>query len=112
MSHFAEIDQNNMVLRVVVGDNNDPAGDEGYSWLITNLGGRWIQCSYNNKIRKQYPGVGFYYDESADVFVRPQPFPSWQLDNNFDWQAPKPKPTGFFRWDESKLDWVEFDPQS
>jgi hypothetical protein len=113
MSHWAEIDDNNTVLRVLVGDNNDPAGDEGYQWLIDNLGGTWIKCSYNGTIRKQYPGKGYMYDAIADIFIAPQPFPSWTLNANYDWQAPKPYPTeGVWTWDEENLEWVEFDPQS
>jgi hypothetical protein len=71
MSHFAELDDNNFVIRVLVGDNNDPAGDEGYQWLIDNLGGRWIQTSYNANFRGVYAGIGFTYDEINDVFVEP-----------------------------------------
>jgi hypothetical protein len=110
MSHWAEIDNNNKVLRVLVGDNNDPAGDEGYQWLLDNLGGTWIKTSYNNKIRKQYAGIGYSYDPVNDVFIAPQPFPSWSLDQNFDWQAPTPRPTeGFWYWDETNLEWVEIE---
>jgi hypothetical protein len=112
MSSWAEIDNNNKVLRVLVGDNNDPAGDEGYQWLIDNLGGTWIKTSYNHNIRKQFAGVGFTYDPIADVFIRPQPYPSWLLDSNFDWQAPKEKPDGFFYWDEDLGDWVEHETQT
>lgn len=72
MSHWAEIDENNFVIRVLVGDNNDPVGDEGYSWLINNLGGTWIKTSYNNSIRKNYAGKGFYYDEILDAFIPPK----------------------------------------
>ena len=72
MSHWAEIDNTNTVLRVLVGDNNDPAGDEGYQWLIDNLGGTWIKTSYNGKIRKNYAGVGYIYDETRDAFIEPQ----------------------------------------
>jgi len=108
MSHWAEIDNNNIVLRVLVGDNNDPAGDEGYQWLINNLGGTWIKTSYNNNIRKQYAGKGFYYNAVADVFIQPQPYPSYALDQNFDWQPPTPMPTeGFWSWDEPTLTWIE-----
>jgi hypothetical protein len=71
MSHFAEIDENNTVLRVVVCDNNDPNGDEGYQWLLDNLGGRWIKTSYNSKIRGKFAGIGDFYDEVNDVFVKP-----------------------------------------
>jgi hypothetical protein len=73
MAHWAEINQNNIVLRVTVGDNNDPAGDEGYQWLIDNLGGTWIKTSYNGNIRKNYAGIGFTYDEVRDAFIPPKP---------------------------------------
>jgi hypothetical protein len=71
MSHWAEIDENNKVIRVLVGDNNDPAGDEGYSWLVDNLGGTWIQTSYNNRIRFNYAGIGYTYDPIDDAFIAP-----------------------------------------
>ena len=67
MAHWAELDENNIVLRVTVGDNNDP--DEGYQWLIDNLGGRWIKTSYNNKIRVRYAGIGMSYNERLDAFI-------------------------------------------
>jgi hypothetical protein len=73
MSHWAEIDSNNIVTRVLVGDNNDPAGDEGYQWLLDNLGGTWIKTSYNGNIRKNYAGIGFKYDEGRDAFIAPKP---------------------------------------
>jgi len=71
MSHFAEIDKNNKVIRVVVCDNNDPNGDEGYQWLLNNLGGTWIKTSYNAKIRYNYAGVGYTYDPIDDAFIAP-----------------------------------------
>lgn len=73
MSHWAEIDNNNKVLRVLVGNNDDPVGDEGYQWLINNLGGTWIKTSYNGNIRYNYAGIGYTYDESADAFIAPKP---------------------------------------
>ena len=73
MSHWAEIDNENKVIRVVVGDNNDPNGDEGYQWLLDNLGGTWIKTSYNNNIRKRFAGVGYTYDEERDAFIAPEP---------------------------------------
>jgi hypothetical protein len=73
MAHWAEIDETNTVLRVLVGDNNDPNGDEGYQWLIDNLGGTWIKTSYNGNIRKNYAGVGFTYDSVRDAFIPPKP---------------------------------------
>lgn len=73
MSHFAEIDENNKVTRVLVGNNNDPNGDEGYQWLIDNLGGVWVQTSYNGTIRKNYAGIGYTYDKNRDAFIAPEP---------------------------------------
>ena len=72
MAHWAELDEKNIVLRVLVGDNNDPAGDEGYQWLIDNLGGNWIQTSYNGNIRKNYAGIGYTYDSVRDAFIPPK----------------------------------------
>ena len=69
MSHWAELDQDNNVVRVLVGDNNDPAGDEGYSWLIDNLGGTWVKTSYNGTIRKNFAGIGMTYDADRDAFI-------------------------------------------
>jgi hypothetical protein len=71
MSHWAEIDPDNKVIRVTVGDNNDPAGDEGYQWLIDNLGGTWIKTSYNGSIRYNFAGEGFTYDPIDDAFIAP-----------------------------------------
>ena len=93
MAHFAEIDTKNRVLRVlVVPDEQEHRGSQ-YLSTDLRLGGDWIQCSYNNKIKKQFPGVGYVYDEINDVFITPRPFPSWTLDNNFDWQPPTPQPS-------------------
>ena len=71
MAHWAEIDENNIVLRVTVGNNDEP--DEGYQWLIDNLGGNWIQTSYNGNFRGNYAGIGFTYDEALDAFIPPMP---------------------------------------
>ena len=73
MSHWAELDQDNKVLRVLVGDNNDPAGDEGYSWLIDNLGGTWRKTSYNGTIGKNFAGIGYTYDPDRNAFIAPKP---------------------------------------
>jgi hypothetical protein len=76
MAHFAEIDDKNIVLRVLVTDNNDPAGDEGYQWLLDNLGGTWVKTSYNaatNGFRKNYAGIGYSYDPIDDAFIAPMP---------------------------------------
>jgi hypothetical protein len=69
MAHFAELDENNVVLRVLVTDNDYP--NEGYDWLVENLGGRWIQTSYNGRIRGKFAGIGDYYDEQLDQFIAP-----------------------------------------
>jgi hypothetical protein len=107
LSHFAELDENNEVIRVLVGNNDDPNGDEGYKWLIDNLGGRWVQTSYNGNFRKQYAAIGFTYDSDADVFIKPSPYKSWVLDNNYDWQAPVAYPTdgANYYWDEDSISW-------
>ena len=73
MSHFAEINNENIVIRVLVCSNNDPAGDEGYQWLIDNLGGTWIKTSYNGNIRKNFAGIGYTYDAVRDAFIAPEP---------------------------------------
>jgi hypothetical protein len=73
MAHWAKLDDNNIVIQVTVGDNDDPNGDEGYQWLIDNLGGRWVKTSYNGTIRGRFAGVGDYFDEVNDVFVAPEP---------------------------------------
>jgi hypothetical protein len=80
MSHFAELDKNNKVIRVTVGDNNDPAGDEGYQWLLDNLGGTWVKTSYNGTIRKNFAGIGYSYDEQRDAFIPPEPINNLGLD--------------------------------
>ena len=104
MAHFAEIDSTNTVLRViVVADEHEANGAE---WCSDLLGGTWVQTSYNNRIRKQYAGIGYTYDETADEFVLPQPHASWSLDANNDWQAPTAKPEGNFYWDEESLSWL------
>jgi hypothetical protein len=83
MAHWAEIDENNIVIRVTVGDNNDPNGDEGYQWLLDNLGGTWLKTSYNTiggvhttggvPFRKNYAGPGYIYDSVKDAFIPPKP---------------------------------------
>jgi hypothetical protein len=80
MSHWAELDENNVVLRVLVGDNNDPAGDEGYQWFVDNLGGTWVKTSYNGTIRKNFAGIGYTYDEERDAFIPPKISPYAVLD--------------------------------
>lgn len=73
MSHWAELNDENKVIRVLVGDNDDPNGDEGYQWLIDNLGGTWVKTSYNGNIRFNFAGEGFTYDPIDDAFIPPMP---------------------------------------
>jgi len=73
MSHWAELDENNKVIRVTVGDNDDPNGDEGYQWLLDNLGGTWVKTSYNGTIRYNFAGIGYTYDPMDDAFIAPMP---------------------------------------
>jgi hypothetical protein len=110
MAHWAELDENNVVIRVTVGDNNDPNGDEGLKWLEDNLGGRWLKTSYNGNIRKNFAAPGYIYDEAGDAFYAPQPYPSWKLDRrSFTWKPPVATPTDgkLYAWDETGLAWVE-----
>ena len=83
MAHWAEVDKSNIVIRVTVGNNNDPSGDEGYQWLVDNLGGTWIKTSYNTEggihtqggtpLRKNFAGPGYLYDPIRDAFIPPKP---------------------------------------
>jgi len=93
MSHWAEIDNTNTVIRVLVGDNNDLAGDEGYQWLIDNLGGTWVKTSYNATIRKNFAGVGYIYDQVKDAFIEPEPDNATGFDEDTcKWIVPDPQP--------------------
>jgi hypothetical protein len=106
MSNWAEIDDNNIVLRVLVGDNND--ADEGYQVLANLFGGTWIQTSYTGKIRGKFAGIGDTYNEEEDIFVAPQLYPSW-IRNGSYWVAPKPMPTDgkIYDWNEETGEWNE-----
>jgi len=120
MAHWAQIDENNIVVQVTVGDNNDPAGDEGYQWLVDNLGGTWIKTSFNTMqgehliggtpFRKNFAAIGYTYDASRDAFIPPKPFDSWVLDEDTCiWKAPIGKPTDKpkYYWNEESLSWIE-----
>jgi len=91
MAHFAKV-ENGIVQQVIVVSNDDaPTEVDGKAFIASlGLAGEWVQTSYNHNIRKQYAGIGYTYDADADVFVAPQPFPSWTLDGNHDWQPPTP----------------------
>ena len=108
MAHWAEVDENNLVLRVVVGNND--SDDEGYGWIVNTLGGRWIQTSFTGSRWKNYAGKGFTFDENRDAFIPPQPYASWVLDEaTCQWVAPIDYPAdgGQYVWDETYTDWVE-----
>jgi hypothetical protein len=112
MAHWAEIDENSIVIRITVGDNNEP--DEGYAWLIDNLGGTWVKTSFNGTIRKNFAGIGFIYDPILDAFYTTQPYPSWILNEDIcQWEAPVAHPAfdeadpKFYIWDEATTSWVE-----
>jgi len=109
MAHFAELDENNIVLQVLVTDNDYP--NEGYDWLVETFGGIWVQTSYNATIRKNFAGIGFSYDETRDAFIPPKPFESWLLnEETCNWEAPKPYPTDEkpYSWDEESQEWIEY----
>ena len=104
MSHFAEINSSSIVQRVIVAEQDFiNSGAVGDSFL-------WVQCSYNANFRKQYPGIGYKYDKTNDVFITPQPYPSWSLDGSFDWQPPTAKPDDgkLYEWDEENTQWTEY----
>jgi hypothetical protein len=114
MAHFAKLDENNNVIDVNVVNNDviDYQNEEesGISFLTqwSNGYSNWKQTSYNSSFRKKYAAVGDFYDANNDVFISPQPYPSWSLDENFDWQPPTPRPEGMdWSWDEATLTWVE-----
>lgn len=116
MAHFAELDEDNTVLRVIVVANQDCLDQEGNEneaigalFCHKLLGGRWKQTSYTGRIRKNYAGIGYRYDETRDVFIPPQPFVSWVFnENTLDWEAPIPYPDDgqFYYWDETTKQWI------
>lgn len=88
MSHWAELDQNNIVIRVTVGDNNDPNGDEGLKWLQDNLGGTWVQTSYHANFRGKYAGIGDLYFPEFDRFIAaPCHVEAILNETTFDWNC-------------------------
>jgi hypothetical protein len=115
MAHFAKLDENNIVLEVnVVANDALDSNDEeasGIAFLTEWSGGytNWKQTSYNGNFRKQYAGIGYSYDSVADVFIGPQPYVSWSLDKNYDWQPPisMPQDNKIYAWNEETLSWDE-----
>jgi len=125
MAHFAELNNSNEVLRVIVISNDDVEANGGElsseaETFVASIvphsedGTAWKQTSYNNNFRKQYAGIGYTYDASKNKFISPQPYPSWSLDSNDDWEAPVTYPTVTeissnpvqITWDEPNLQWL------
>lgn len=122
MAHFAELDANNVVLRVVVVDTKDNSTADGIekesigqAFCERLFGGRWVQTSYNGNIRKRYAGIGYTYNQTLDAFVPPKPFQSWTLNNQTaDWVAPVSKPSDgkVYEWNEVLQSWEVSNIQS
>lgn len=108
MAHFAEIDANYTVLRVLVVPDEQEARGDDYLARDLGLGGVWVQTSYAGRIRKNFAGIGYSYDPVRDAFIPPQPFQSWTLDEaTCLWVAPVPSPGPCYSWDEEAQEWVE-----
>ena len=116
MAHFAELNENNVVKQVIVVSNdviqNLPFPESepiGVAFCQSLFGGSWKQTSYNNNFRKNYAAINSTYDSTFDVFTLPQPYPSWTLDADLNWQPPVPYPTDgkIYTWDEATLSWIE-----
>lgn len=116
MAHFAQLDDNNVVTQVIVVaneellDNGVESEAKGIAFCQSLLGGNWKQTSYNGTIRKRYAGIGYTYDAALDAFITPQPYPSWTLDENTDWQPPVPMPVEegkHYAWFEPNQQWIE-----
>jgi hypothetical protein len=114
MAHFAELDDNDTVQRVVVVHNNellDESGNEveqkGIDFCVDLFGGKWVQTSFNATIRKNFAGVGYVYDAALDAFIPPKPYPSWLLnEDTCQWECPIEIPTdGLYDWNEELQAW-------
>ena len=111
MAHYAFLDEKNIVTEVIAGRNEDETVDGVSDWetYYGNIRGQVCKrTSFNGNVRKQFAGVGFLFDETADVFIAPKPFESWSLDANYDWQAPIDYPADGkqYSWDEANQVWV------
>ena len=111
MAHYAFLDSNNVVTEVITGIDETELieGLDTETWYGNFRGQVCKRTSYNNKIRKQYAGKGYKYDATANVFIAPQPYPSWILDGNHDWQPPTPMPVDDkkYAWFEPNKQWIE-----
>lgn len=113
MAHYAFLDENFVVTEVINGIDETELieGLDTETWYSNYRGKPCKRTSYNGNIRKQYAGIGFTYDETNDVFISPQPYPSWVLDSNYDWQPPTPYPNDgqAYEWDEATRSWILID---
>ena len=108
MAHFAELDSENIVLRVcVIPDEHEATGEQ---WCASFFGGgRWKQTSYTGRIRKNFAGIGYVYDEVRNAFIPPKPYASWILDEDAcQWVSPVPSPQdgGTYAWNEEAKEWI------
>ena len=126
MAHFAELDENNIVLRVIVVANKDIIDETGAEnesvgivFCQNLLGGFWKQTSYNGNFRKNFAGIGYSYDSERDAFLPPKIFNSWVIDEETcKWVAPIPMPMPInengeeisYVWNENTLSWDSFGP--
>ena len=109
MAHYAFLNENNIVTEVIVGRNEDEVVDgisDWEQWYGDFRGQRCVRTSYNSNIRGTYAGVGHYYNEEEDIFVAPQPFPSWTRNGSF-WESPIEYPLdgNIYTWNEQYLSW-------
>lgn len=124
MAHFAELDENNIVTRVIVVHNNEvqnlpfpesePLGVE-FCKSLYGKNTRWVQTSYNYNFRRMYAGIGCYYDSNLDIFVEIKPYPSWLYNASEGfWYPPVPKPQdgSVYYWDEDTRSWVPVLPNN
>lgn len=118
MAHFAELDENDVVLRVVVVSNSDICDEHGaeqesigvtFCRSLFGENTRWVQTSYNGNMRVRYAGIGYTYDPVRLAFIPPKPYASWVLnETTVDWDAPVPYPSDgqYYVWDETAGSWV------
>lgn len=110
MAHFAEINDDSIVTRVLVVPNEHEHHGADYLAVVLGLGGVWVQTSYNGTIRKNFAGPGYLYDGERDAFIPPRPYPSWMLDEaTCRWVPPVAYPDdgGRYSWDEPTQAWVQ-----
>ncbi len=116
MANFAQLDENNVVIQVIVVNNNEllvngeENEDRGILFCKSLYGEntKWKQTSYNQNFRYNYAGIGFTYDKNCDAFIPPKPFPSWKLNvTSFTWDPPAPMPLDGkpYWWDENSQSW-------